>query len=145
MVPNEWRGSNFLMKLDERTLPTGFRVTTENPRDVRLTSGKLSKLNFGATIHRVVRLDVTDAAYELNVLKADWQAKLEGMPELLKERPSVLRLAYKIGADGEAAARKRLKQMSQKMRELWQSKNCCHLLQIEEELIQPSIAKREGK
>ncbi|MDO8991055.1 MAG: SdrD B-like domain-containing protein, partial [Sideroxyarcus sp.] len=41
MVPNELRGSNFLMKLDERTLPTGFRVTTENPRDVRLTRGKI--------------------------------------------------------------------------------------------------------
>jgi uncharacterized repeat protein (TIGR01451 family) len=145
MVPSELRGSNFLMKLDERTLPTGFRVTTENPRDVRMTRGKISKLNFGATIHRVVRLDVTDAAYEQDALKADWQAKLEGMPELLKERPSVLRLAYKVGADGEAAARKRLKALTQKMRELWQSKNCCHLLQIEEELIQPSVAKREGR
>ena len=101
MVPNEWRGSNFLMKLDERTLPTGFRVTTENPRDVRLTSGKMSKLNFGATIHRVVRLDVNDAAYSADALKTEWQAKLDKLPELLKQRPSILRLAYKIGADGE--------------------------------------------
>jgi len=145
MVPNELRGSNFIMKLDERTLPTGFRVTTENPRDVRLTSGKISKLNFGATIHRVVRLDVNDAAYSADALKTEWQAKLDKLPELLKQRPSVLRLAYKIGADGEDAARKRLKDLSAEMRAKWKAKDCCHLLQIEEELIQPSVAKREGR
>lgn len=145
MVPNELRGSNFLMKLDERTLPTGFRVTTENPRDVRLTRGKMSKLNFGATIHRVVRLDVNDAAYTADALKAEWKVKLEQMPELLKQRPSVLRLAYKVGADGEETARKRLKALSQEMRAKWKAKDCCHLLQIEEELIQPSAVKREGK
>ncbi|MBU1425785.1 MAG: DUF11 domain-containing protein [Gammaproteobacteria bacterium] len=145
MVPNEMRGSNFLMKLDERTLPTGFRVTTENPRDVRLTRGKIGKLNFGATIHRVVRLDVTDAAYTSDALKAEWQAKLDKLPELLKQRPSVLRLGYKIGADGEETARKRLKALSKEMRAKWKAKDCCHLLQIEEELIQPSVAKQEGR
>ena len=52
-IPNADRGSNFVMKLDDRTLPSGYRLTTENPRDVRITRGKLVKLNFGATIHRV--------------------------------------------------------------------------------------------
>lgn len=145
MVPNEWRGSNFLMKLDERTLPSGFRVTTENPRDVRLTRGKMSKLNFGATIHRVVRLDITDAAFAADVLKAEWQAQFDKLPETLKARPSVLRLAYKVGADGKDAAKKRLKSISKELRTLWKDKHCCHLLQIEQELIQPTAAKREGQ
>jgi len=43
-IPNADRGSNFVMKLDDRTLPSGYRVTTENPRDVRLTRGKVVKL-----------------------------------------------------------------------------------------------------
>jgi hypothetical protein len=133
------------MKLDERTLPTGFRVTTENPRDVRLTRGKMSKLNFGATIHRVVRLDITDAAFEADVLKAEWLAQLERLPETLKTQPSILRIAYKQGAEGEVVAKKRLKAISAKVKAMWQAKNCCHLLQIEEELIQPSPAKREAK
>ena len=30
-VPDEERGSNFILKLDDRTLPTGYRLTTENP------------------------------------------------------------------------------------------------------------------
>ncbi len=55
------------MKLDERTLPSGYRITTENPRSVRLTRGKMTKLNFGVAIHRVVRVEVSsDAAFEDN-------------------------------------------------------------------------------
>jgi uncharacterized repeat protein (TIGR01451 family) len=145
MVPNEWRGSNFIMKLDERTLPTGYRLTTENPRDVRLTSGKMAKINFGATIHRVVRLDVSDTAFDGDALKPEWQAQLEKMPEMLKERPMVLRLAYKEGADGAVMAKRRLQALSAQLRVKWQEKTCCHLLQIEEELIQPSQGKREGQ
>ena len=49
-IPDEERGSNFIMKLDERTLPSGYRITTENPRVVRMTRGKMTKLNFGASI-----------------------------------------------------------------------------------------------
>ena len=56
-IPNAETGSNFLMKLDTRTLPEGYRVTTENPRDVRLTRGKVTKLNFGAHKARGLALD----------------------------------------------------------------------------------------
>jgi outer membrane protein OmpA-like peptidoglycan-associated protein len=62
-VPNQDRGSNFVMKLDETTLPTGYRVTTENPRAIRLTSGKFARIEFGAALFRVVRLDLSDAAF----------------------------------------------------------------------------------
>ena len=37
VVPNEDRGSNFILKLDERSLPSGYRLTTENPRVQRAT------------------------------------------------------------------------------------------------------------
>jgi uncharacterized repeat protein (TIGR01451 family) len=63
VLPNAALGSNFIVKVDERTLPSGYRVTTDNPETVRLTAGKVSKLNFGATIHHVVRIEVTDAAF----------------------------------------------------------------------------------
>ena len=50
-IPDEERGSNAIFKLDERTLPSGFELTTENPRVIRLTRGKMGKVNFGATEH----------------------------------------------------------------------------------------------
>ncbi len=147
-IPDAEHGSNFIMKLDERTLPTGYRVTTENPRDVRLTRGKLSKLNFGATIHKVVRVDMSDAAFEAGtvVLRADWAKQLAGLEERLKARPTVLRLGYKAGADGEALARERLHAVSRQLKDAWQQHDCCHTLLIEEELFLPAkAANKEGK
>jgi large repetitive protein len=44
MLPDQSIGSNFILKLDARTLPTGYRITTENPRTVRVTAGKVTKL-----------------------------------------------------------------------------------------------------
>ena len=64
VVPDEDRGSNFILKLDERSLPTGYRLTTENPRVQRATRGKMVRFNFGATIHRVVRIDISDGVFE---------------------------------------------------------------------------------
>ncbi len=60
-VPNPRIGSNFIMKLDERTLPQGFYVTTENPRAIRLTRGKTSKLNFGVSKKSVVEVKLNNS------------------------------------------------------------------------------------
>ena len=46
-VPNSRIGSNFVLKLDTRTLPLGWDTTTDNPRSIRLTRGKFGELNFG--------------------------------------------------------------------------------------------------
>ena len=145
-IPDAERGSNFIMKLDERTLPSGYRVTTENPRVVRLTQGKLTKLNFGATIHKVVRVDLTDAAFETgsSTLKPDWQKQLDALPKKLHARPTVLRIGYNAGAEGESLARKRLHVISQSLNDSWQKKVCCHTLLIEEELFLPAKSPREG-
>lgn len=41
------RGSQFIVKLDSRTLPKGSVITTENPRVMRITSSVLNRINFG--------------------------------------------------------------------------------------------------
>ena len=64
IVPHEARGSNFVLKLDDRTLPSGFRSSTRQVQVQRATRGKALKINFGASIHRVVGLDVADAVFE---------------------------------------------------------------------------------
>jgi flagellar motor protein MotB len=63
-TPNEDRGENFVMKLDEKTLPTGYRMTTENPRAILLTAGKMARIDFGATLFQVVRLDLSSSAFQ---------------------------------------------------------------------------------
>ena len=62
-TPDEVRGSNFIMKVDEQTLPSGYRMTTENPRVIRLTRGKAANIEFGAVREQVVRLDLSSASF----------------------------------------------------------------------------------
>ncbi len=145
-IPDEERGSNFLMKLDERTLPTGYRVTTENPRAVRITRGKMAKLNFGASVHRVVRIDMTDDAFIADKvdLKPEWEQQLELLPEHLTAGPSVVRFAYTVQSDGADLARKRLEALIETLEDDWSAMDCCHEIMIEQELVIPSSDAKKG-
>lgn len=133
-IPNEYRGSTFVMKLDERTLPSGYRVTTENPRDVRLTRGKLTKLNFGATIHRVVRVEVDDAAFApgKTELLPQWRERIEQLPKTLSKQPSVVRVAYTDAADAKLAKRRK-QALIERIRELWEALHREYPLHVEDE------------
>jgi uncharacterized repeat protein (TIGR01451 family) len=106
-IPKEGTGSNFVLKLDERTLPSGYRVTSENPAAERMTRGKLVKINFGATVHRVVRLDLQAAAFEGVQLKPEFATQLDRVVTALTEKPSALRLAYRPAADEDPDLTKR--------------------------------------
>lgn len=134
-IPNPDRGSNFVMKLDPRTLPSGYRITTENPRDIRLTRGKVSKLNFGATIHRVVRLELSDSAFLPNseALQPQWQKQLDALPETLKQRPSVVRLSYTDGSDSRELMQKRIAAISKQIKGRWTALKGQYTLDIETE------------
>lgn len=102
-IPKEGTGSNLVLKLDDRTLPSGYRTTSENPAAERATRGKVLKVNFGATVHRVVRLALQGAAFEDGnaALRAGFVPELDRTVNVLAEKASVLRLAYKA-APGEA-------------------------------------------
>ncbi|RSZ35995.1 MULTISPECIES: SdrD B-like domain-containing protein [unclassified Variovorax] len=104
-IPKEGTGSNLVLKLDERTLPSGYRTTSENPAAERATRGKVLKINFGATVHRVVRLALQGAAFDdgAATLRAGFAGEIERTVNVLAEKTSVLRLAYKA-APGEPAS-----------------------------------------
>lgn len=145
-VPNEFRGSNFVMKLDERTLPSGYRVTTENPRDVRMTRGKLNKLNFGAAIHRVFRVELTNDAFKANeaAMTDSLEAAVAALPEKLRGEPSVVRLAYDASGEDEKLVRNRLKQVRTALEKLWKESGCCYALSFEEEIFERKANKKGG-
>ena len=62
-VPDAQIGSNFVLKLDTRSIPEGYAPTSENPQSIRLTRGKISELNFGVQRARVVSLAVDARAF----------------------------------------------------------------------------------
>jgi len=120
-VPDELRGSNFILKLDDRTLPGGYRVTTENPRVETLTRGKLAKFNFGATIHHVVTLDLGDGVFEPNSseMRPQWLPRLSLLVEQLGKGPSILRITYLADVEKQSLVKKRLKAFKKLLNEHW--------------------------
>ncbi len=136
-IPDRTIGSNFILKLDTRTLPTGYRMTTENPRVVRLTAGKTVKMNFGAATGRVVRLDINGGAFENGTanLKQKWLAGIDQLIEVLRKEHSVLRLTYRAARGEGALARERVNAIIALVRDRWDSFNESYPLEIESEIL----------
>ncbi len=132
-MPDHDIGSNFVMKLDTRTLPSGYRLTTENPRDVRLTAGKMTKLNFGASIAHLVDLDLNGQVFKSGSsdLLPQWRAGLTTLIAKLDEEPSTLRLTYHTGSEPIALASKRLTAVSTLITNLWSKVDGRYKLPIE--------------
>jgi uncharacterized repeat protein (TIGR01451 family)/fimbrial isopeptide formation D2 family protein len=135
-VPDRDRGSNFILKLDERSLPTGYRLTTENPRVQRATRGKMLRFNFGATIHRVVRIDISDGVFEPGTteLRPQWQPKIGQLLEELWKSPSVLRLSYLADVEPEELVDDRLDALKNVIEEEWGFSAGDYRLDIETEV-----------
>lgn len=120
-IPDADIGSNFILKLDPRTLPTGYHLTTENPRRVRLTRGKVVKLNFGAAIARIVKLELNGRVFEAGsaALKPKWEAGLDRLIAALAPETSILRITYR-GEEG-ALARARLRAVADDVHQRWRA------------------------
>ena len=120
-VPNARIGSNFILKLDPRSLPGGYQITTENPRVVRLTRGKITELNFGASLQKAITLELTAAAFEEDgtALKLEWQAKLQGLIATLQAEPSIIRLHYTAVSNDDVRGDERLKALDKEIQQLW--------------------------
>ena len=62
-VPDAQIGSNFVLKLDVRTVAQGYWPTSDNPQSIRLTRGKISELNFGVQRAATIGLDLDARAF----------------------------------------------------------------------------------
>jgi hypothetical protein len=136
ITPNESRGSNFVLKLDDRTLPSGFRMSTDQVLIQRVTRGKSMKFNFGASIHRVVAIDLSDAAFEQGIaeLRVQWQPRLNLLIEELGKAPASLRLSYIADTEDAALVDQRVEAVKRQLSEAWNAANHGHALTVEPEI-----------
>ncbi len=106
-TPIEGRGSNFVLKLDDRTLPSGYRSSTQPVRVERATRGKALRMNFGASIYRVVSLDLADAVFEPGTteIRLQWQPRIKVLLEELRKAPIGAAPLLSRGSRGCAARR----------------------------------------
>jgi uncharacterized repeat protein (TIGR01451 family) len=136
ITPNEDRGSNFVLKLDDRTLPSGFRMSTDQVQIKRATRGKALKFDFGASIHRVVAIDLSDAAFEpgKTEIRVQWRPRLDLLLAELRKAPSVLRLSYVADTEDAALVEQRLQAVKRELTEAWDAKKDGYVLAIEPEV-----------
>jgi len=136
ITPHESRGSNFVLKLDDRTLPSGYRTSTRPVQIQRATRGKALRINFGASIHRVVGIDVADAVFEPDSteMRELWQPRINLLLEELQKGPAVLRLSYVADIEAESLVERRLDVMKDQIKARWEELGCCYELVIEPEI-----------
>ena len=136
-IPNGQIGSNFILKVDDRTLPTGYHLTSENPRVVRLTRGKMSKANFGVALENIVTLDISDAAFDAgsNTLRPEFAGQLGQIIDALKGQESTLRLTYYPSVAGKE---ERIDALSAQIQGLWNDHGGNYDLNIERKTVWPA-------
>jgi large repetitive protein len=136
ITPNEDRGSNFVLKLDDRTLPSGYRMSTKPVQVQRATRGKMLRFNFGASIHRVVGLDMADAVFEPGTteMRLQWQPRINLLLTELEKAPAVLRLSYVADVEDPDLVNRRLEAVKKEIMAAWEALACCYELTIEPEV-----------
>jgi uncharacterized repeat protein (TIGR01451 family) len=140
VTPNEGRGSNFALKLDDRSLPSGFRSSGRELQVKRATQGKALRFNFGASVHRVVGLDVADAVFEpgSTEMRTQWQSRIGLLLDELRKAPSILRLSYVADTEDEDLVEDRLASIEKLIEEAWEDQDSYELT------IEPEIFWRRG-
>jgi uncharacterized repeat protein (TIGR01451 family) len=138
ITPREGRGSNFVLKLDDRTLPSGYRGSTELVQVKRATPGKALEFNFGASIHRVIGLDVADPVFEEGAIemRTIWRPRIELLLDELRKAPAVLRLSYLADLEEPRLVEQRLDALRTEVLEEWAAdEECCaYELEVETEV-----------
>jgi hypothetical protein len=155
ITPNEVRGSNFVIKLDDRTLPSGFRPSTDVAPIKRATRGKALTVDFGASIHRVVAIDLSDPAFEPDSteIRVQWRSRLDLLLQELRKAPSILRLSYVADTEDAHLVQQRLEAVKRQLSEAWETSGGGYPLTIEPEIFwrrggppkQPDARLRQGR
>jgi len=136
VTPDERRGSNFVVKLDDRTLPSGFRLSGDAVQIKRATRGKALRFNFGASIHRVVGFELADAVFEpgSTEIRVQWRPRISLLLEQLQKAPAVLRLTYLADVEDARLVDRRVEAVKSQITAGWAAMNCCYRLSIEREI-----------
>ena len=121
-IPNESRGSNFVVKLDDRTLPSGFRPSGNGVLIERATRGKALRFNFGASIHRVIGIDLSDPIFEIEgvELRPQWRGRVDILLDQMQSSPSILRISYLADLEQPGLVRDRMNAFEALVRDRWE-------------------------
>ncbi len=102
----------------------------------RATRGKALRMNFGASIHRVVGLDIADAVFEpgTSIMRNQWSSRIPMLLEELQKAPATLRLSYVADIEDESLVNERLELLKDQIMDSWKELDCCYELVVEPEV-----------
>jgi hypothetical protein len=111
-------------------------MSTDQLQIQRVTRGKAVTFNFGASIHRVVGVDLSDAVFEPGTaeIRPQWRPRLNLLLEELRKAPSVLRLSYIADTEDAALVEQRVKAVRQQLTEAWDAAKYSYGLTVEPEV-----------
>ena len=103
----------------------------------RATRGKTLHFRFGASVHRVVGLDVADAVFERDgvALRPYWQPRLDLLFDELRKAPSILRITYVADLESRALVKRRMRALTRSLRRQWRDGSPAGALPIEQEVL----------
>ena len=132
VTPREGRGSNFVLKLDDRTLPSGYRSSTQSLQMKRATRGKALEFNFGASINRVIGLDISDPVFEPGAVEMRdiWKPRLDLLLTELRNAPAVLRLSYLADLEDRELVERRVSALQKQIMDAWRAQPDCCLYEL---------------
>jgi hypothetical protein len=111
-------------------------MSTKQAQVKRATRGKALSFSFGASIHRVVGLDIADPVFEPGTtdMRPQWQPRIAMLLEELQKAPATLRLSYVADIEDPRLVEQRLSSVRKMVTEAWEAQNCCYPLTVESEV-----------
>jgi hypothetical protein len=93
-------------------------------------------MNFGASIHRVVGLDIADPIFrpDSTELRPQWEPRIVLLLDQLAAAPSVLRLSYLADIEEPKLVERRLDALEAEIRTRWDELEPAYELEIEAEV-----------
>lgn len=129
-------GATIRLFPDLESLPPETRLEGELPRIVQLSAEETVTVDFSAITLRIIRLDISGAAFEGTsaTLDARWLEGIERLVTLLEDEVSILRISYRAGTDRPERVRERIDAVSQLVRDRWQVAGNPYPLEIRSEI-----------
>jgi uncharacterized repeat protein (TIGR01451 family) len=124
IVPHPERGSNMVLKLDDRSLPSGYRLSSRQTQVKRATRGKALRFTYGASVHRVVGLDLADAVFEpgSTEVREQWKERLGLLLDELEKSEATLRLSYVADVEEAKLVDRRLAAVKKTIESTWKER-----------------------
>ena len=110
----------------------------------RATRGKALEFNFGASIHRVIGLDLADPVFEPGSaqMRSIWVPRLELLMSELRVAPAVLRISYLADLEEPHLVEQRLDALRRQIDTAWHAaEDCCSY----ELVVEPEVVWRRGE